>query len=363
MLEIANVNASPTFADYWNRFVVWLGDNSWELLTAAGVAAAIFIGLFAARSFIRYLLGGEAATGWRGIAENVVARTRGYFMVVAAIRAASMPLDLPERGEQVLNLLFVIAVALQCAVWVRALILGAIDERIGKQEQPRTLGTALSLIRVFVTVAVFLIAMIVILDNAGVNVTALIAGLGIGGIAIGLAAQGIFKDLFAALSIIFDRPFQKGDTITFGSGGAAFTGTVEDIGLRTTRLRALDGELVSVGNDKLLQDRVHNHAVQERRRGVLIYPLLPNAEADRIAELTGQIGGIVSDQPQASFDRASLVKISPASADVEIVFFMETGDFGLYAATRQAILLEVQRRAAALGIAPPAPAPTGVAAA
>jgi small-conductance mechanosensitive channel len=348
--------SSTNLTENWNRLLAWLGENSLELAMAAGGAVAVALALILVRGIVRHLLGGETATGWRGVAENVVHRTRGYFLIVLGIRLATFPLDLPEKAEGAINLLFVIAAALQGAVWARALILGAIGMRIGAREEHRTLGTAMGLIRVLVTVAVFLIALIVILDNVGVNVTGLVAGLGIGGIAIGLAAQGIFKDLFAALSIIFDRPFQKGDTITFGSGGAAFTGTVEDIGLRTTRLRALDGEMVAVGNDKLLQDRVHNHAVQQRRRAVLTYNLTPNADADLIDRLIAHIEQIVRAQPQVSYDRVNLVKLTLASADLEIVFFMETADFATFAATRQMVLLEVQRRAVELNIGPPPPA-------
>ena len=129
----------------------------------------------------------------------------------------------------------------------------------------------MAIIRVLVSVALFAIAGILILDNLGVNVTALVAGLGIGGIAIGLAAQGIFSDLFAALSILFDKPFKKGDTIRYDNS----TGTVERIGLKTTRLRSLTGEQLIMANTKLLEREIHNlaagqgaadHAVSRRRR-------------------------------------------------------------------------------------------------
>ena len=118
----------------------------------------------------------------------------------------------------------------------------------------------MSIIRVLVSVAAFALALIVILDNLGVNVTTLIAGLGIGGIAIGLAAQGIFSDLFAALAIVFDRPFRRGDTINYGGrvdqGGT--TGTVERIGLKSTRIRSRTGEMVVMANTKLLENELTN---------------------------------------------------------------------------------------------------------
>ena len=142
----------------------------------------------------------------------------------------------------------------------------------------------MALIRVLVSVALFAIAIIVILDNLGVNVTALVAGLGIGGIAIGLAAQGIFSDLFAALAIMFDKPFRRGDTIRYGTT----TGTVERIGLKTTRLRALTGEQVIMANTKLLEQEIHNLAEAKVRRITLPFGLTyqtPPETLERLPEI------------------------------------------------------------------------------
>ena len=136
-----------------------------------------------------------------------------------------------------------------------------ICRRVAIEAGSGTLANAMAIIRVLVSVALFAIAIILILDNLGVNVTALVAGLGIGGIAIGLAAQGIFSDLFAALSILFDKPFKKGDTIRYDQS----TGTVERIGLKTTRLRSLTGEQLIMANTKLLEREIHNLAAAPRR--------------------------------------------------------------------------------------------------
>ncbi len=113
-------------------------------------------------------------------------------------------------------------------MWARELVLGIIEHRAGGLEANSGLGSAIGIIRLLVTIAIFSIAIVVVLDNLGVNVTGLVAGLGIGGIAIGLAAQGIFDDLFSALSIIFDKPFRRGDSIRWDTT----SGTVENIGLK-----------------------------------------------------------------------------------------------------------------------------------
>src|SRR3546814_10502041 len=131
-----------------------------------------------------------------------------------------------------------IATAFEGAVWLLELVLGLLERRAGAGASGETLANATGIIRLIVTFVLFAIAAVVVLDNLGVNVTGLVAGLGIGGIAIGLAAQGIFSDLFAALSIIFDKPFLKGETINYDQT----TATVERIGLKSTRLRAITGE-------------------------------------------------------------------------------------------------------------------------
>ena len=344
----------------WRRLIDWFGDHYAEILTAGAIGIVIVLGLIGLRGVIRRLLGGPQATGWRKVAEGVVARTYLFFIVMAAAKIVSEQTVMPHRLADAIDFLFIVAAALQVAIWTRALIVGAIERRIGEGETGRNLSTAMGIIRALVTAGAFLIAIIVILDNVGVNVTGLVAGLGIGGIAIGLAAQGIFKDLFAALAIIFDRPFRVGDTISFG-GPTGSTGTVEHIGLKTTRLRSLDGELIAVGNDKLLLDRIHNHAQQQRRRGVMTISVLPDTRPDLLDALPREIETIVSAQKRATFDRAHAAKIGLSSIDYEIVFFVEAGEFAALAQARHEIIVAVARRMTELGIefTPPPAAAVG----
>ncbi len=200
--------------------------------------------------------------GWRTVIGRILAKTSLAFMVIAAADVVATYADLPRRAAHLVDIGFTIAFALQGAIWGRELILGLIGRRVAEEKGSGSLGNAMAIIRVFVSVALFAIAGILILDNLGVNVTALVAGLGIGGIAIGLAAQGIFSDLFAALSILFDKPFKKGDTIRYDQS----TGTVERIGLKTTRLRSVTGEQLIMANTKLLEREIHNLAQAKARR-------------------------------------------------------------------------------------------------
>ena len=200
--------------------------------------------------------------GWRNVIGRVLARTGLLFMIFAAAELVSSYAALPHPAAGLIHIAFVVAFAIQGAVWGRELILGVIGRKVAEEQGSGSLANAMAIIRVLVSVALFAIAGVLILDNLGVNVTALVAGLGIGGIAIGLAAQGIFSDLFAALSILFDKPFKKGDIIRYDQS----TGTVERIGLKTTRLRSLTGEQLVMANTKLLEREIHNLAAARARR-------------------------------------------------------------------------------------------------
>ena len=215
------------------------------------------------------------ASGWRSVIGRVLAKTSLAFMVFAAADVVATYADLPRRAARLIDIVFTIAFALQGAIWGRELILGLIGRTVADEKGSGSLGNAMAIIRVLVSVALFAIAGILILDNLGVNVTALVAGLGIGGIAIGLAAQGIFADLFAALSILFDKPFKKGDTIRYDQS----TGTVERIGLKTTRLRSITGEQLIMANTKLLEREIHNLAQAKARRITLYLAVGGDASA------------------------------------------------------------------------------------
>jgi small-conductance mechanosensitive channel len=192
----------------------------------------------------------------------------------------------------------------------------------------------------------FAVALVVILDNLGVNVTGLIAGLGIGGIAIGLAAQSIFADLFAALAILFDKPFRRGDTITFGTT----TGTVSAIGLKTTRLTSVTGEEVVMSNARLLDQQIQNWAPLERRRVLMNFGIVYQTAPEMLARVGLEVKEIVAAQPLASFDHCQPWQFSPSSIDYELVFHIETGSGDDFVNTRAAIMLAMIRVFAELGI-------------
>jgi small-conductance mechanosensitive channel len=268
----------------------WLAQNRDGLLLGLAVGLGLVAAMLLVRSYGQRVVARDPeATGWRAVAGRVLAKTGLWFMVFAAADAVATYADLPRRLAHIIDIGFTIAFAIQGAIWGRELILGLIGRRVAA-DKGSGLASAMAIIRVLVSVALFAIAGILILDNLGVNVTALVAGLGIGGIAIGLAAQGIFSDLFAALSILFDKPFKKGDTIRYDNS----TGTVERIGLKTTRLRSMTGEQLIMANTKLLEREIHNLAEARARRFTLhlavggeasVRPLRPFRSRERRTDL------------------------------------------------------------------------------
>jgi small-conductance mechanosensitive channel len=260
-------------------------------------------------------------------------------MIAAALDMVATYAAVPARIERLLDILFTIAFALQGAIWGRELILGAITRKSGEDPTETAVGNAIAVIRVLVSVTLFAIALIVILDNLGVNVTGLVAGLGIGGIAIGLAAQGIFSDLFAALSILFDKPFKRGDVIQFDQT----TGTVERIGLKTTRLRSVNGEQVVMANTKLLEREIHNFAAGGSRRSSLPFGLVYQTSPDELEKVPSLAKAAVESRKGCSFVRCSLLGFGPSSLDFELIFDSRTTDANKAAADRTAVALAILR--------------------
>jgi len=324
-----------------DRFTGWFEANREGLLIGVAVGAV----LVAVMLLLRTL--GERAVqrdphgmGWRAVIGRVLAKTSILFMVFAAADAVSTYADLPHKAARLIDIGFVIAFALQGAVWGRELIIGVIGRKVAEEQGSGALGNAMAIIRVLVSVALFAIAGILILDNLGVNVTALVAGLGIGGIAIGLAAQGIFSDLFAALAILFDKPFKKGDTIRYDQS----TGTVERIGLKTTRLRSLSGEQLVMANTKLLEREIHNMAAAKARRMTLYFAVGIDTAAAKFACLQEAADAAVASRATCKLVRCAANGVGSGGIAFELVYEDRSLDNNKNAENRSAILLDLIER-------------------
>ncbi|MEO8403397.1 MAG: mechanosensitive ion channel domain-containing protein [Chitinophagaceae bacterium] len=192
-------------------------------------------------------------------------------------------------------------------------------------------------ILLIVNIIIWIIGAIFLVDNLGYNITTIITGLGIGGIAIALAAQAILADLFSYLVIFFDKPFETGDFIIIGDK----MGTVEYIGIKTTRLRALSGEQLIVSNTDLTNSRVQNYKRMEKRRVVYSIGVVYETSPDKLKSIPATIKKIVEVQPDTQFDRTHFTGFGDFSLTFEVVYYILSADYNLYMDRQQAINLAI----------------------
>jgi small-conductance mechanosensitive channel len=308
---------------YWDALTIWVQTNYVELGIAVVAAIIVFVALsWLKRIAAKIARASEHRAHLKSIIARTLARTSKFFRVMVAIELVNQMANAPAALTQTVDILFTIAIVIQVAIWLREIILGLIERRAGEGiHEHETLQSAMVLIRLLVSFALFAVAAIVVLDNLGVNVTGLVAGLGVGGIAIGLAAQGIFSDLFAAISIIFDKPFRRGDTVSYDNTVAR----VEVIGMKSTRLRALTGEEKIISNSKLLEKEITNNTLTLYRRVTFVLTLVyqtPPALARRVPDILRA----AVEANGAQFIRAGFNNFAPSSLDFHLVFDIESDD-------------------------------------
>jgi small-conductance mechanosensitive channel len=184
------------------------------------------------------------------------------------------------------------------------------------------------------------------LDNLGINITAFVAGLGIGGIAVALATQKILGDIFASLSIVLDKPFVLGDFIVVQD----HMGTVEHIGLKTTRLRSLTGEQLIISNSDLLDSRIQNFKRMQERRVLFTINVPYETSHEKVAKVSGILKNVVENRKEIRFDRAHLKQFTPSGIEFEVVYYVLQAEFNVYMDIQQEMNLELFKRFESEGI-------------
>jgi small-conductance mechanosensitive channel len=315
--------------------------EDWLLLVLALVATAMLLG--GARWLIAWRverMAGRTLTWVEQVITNVLERTRGYFLFALALYLAARLIGWDERGLDFTAGLFTLAFLLQSGRWITGLITLWI-ERYKRQhiEVDAASVTSMQALGFLARIAVWSIIGLMLLDNLGFDVTALVAGLGIGGIAIGLAVQNILGDLFASLSIVLDKPFVIGDMLAVGDD----LGTVEYIGLKSTRVRSLSGEQIVFSNGDLLSSRVRNYRRMTERRVVFPFGVTYDTPHDTLEAIPGLVREIVEGGevalPPVRFDRAHFKRFGDSSLDFEAVYYVLDPDYGRFMDVQQAINL------------------------
>ncbi|MDQ2930120.1 MAG: mechanosensitive ion channel family protein [Gemmatimonadota bacterium] len=330
-----------------NTLTVWI--------IAVSTFAVVFALLFLVRTLIARRAKKRAVppSHIQQLFELTCRRTRPYFILIIALWAGSLDLTLNPHHEHVWHLFVMVGVLLQVGMWAGGWVQFWSERIADHRAADAGARMSINVVAIALRVTLWLILLLVILANLGINITALVTGLGIGGIAIALAVQNILGDLFAALSIVLDKPFLVGDAISVGDA----SGTVEHIGLKSTRLRSVTGELIIISNGDLLKSRIRNFRGQEKRLVILKFGIEYDTAPEKLARVPLIIRAAVEKEKSAKFDRSNITTFGIFAILTETVYSLNGVSYGEYMDAQQRINLEIygQLAAAEIEIAHQAP--------
>jgi small-conductance mechanosensitive channel len=306
-----------------------------NLMLVLGIAVISYIILRMAMSFlitrsITWLASSKGRLARYG--SEVFKHTSRLLIAAMALQIGLALVDLgPEWDSRVSHIWFLV-LALQVGLWADAAIAlwkaDTIEQKVDRENQ-----LTVTIISLLIRTSLWAVVFLSILANLGVNITALVASLGIGGIAIALALQTLLGDLFASASIGVDKPFKTGDFVVFND----VAGTIEYIGLKTTRIRSLSGEQIVCGNTNLLQQTIHNFKRMDQRRVVFFLSISFRTPVVKARQIPGLIKEIIESIEKTRFDRAHLFKFDDYSMRFEIVYFVLSSDYTIYMDIQQQI--------------------------
>ncbi len=320
------------------------GNTVGRWLTAAGVAVVVYsvlwlVGKVGVRRLAAFST--RTRTDVDDLVTEVLGKTRTTILLLLAAYAGSLSLSLPDRLQAILRHVAFIAAAIQIGIWLSA-ALGLSIERYRARviaEDPES-ATGLRAIGYIGRGIIWVIVLLVMFDNVGVDVTTLVAGLGVGGIAVALAVQGILGDVFASLSIIFDKPFLVGDFVRVGDS----TGSVENIGIKTTRLRSLSGEQLVISNSDMLGSRIQNFGRMYERRAAFTLGVTYDTPREKLARIPEMVRQAIEAEEGVRFDRAHFKEFGAYSLNIDAVYYVLSPEYARYMDIQQRINLEISRR-------------------
>jgi len=329
-------------------------DIGWTNAAFAIAAAVIsFVLIHAAVLLFRRRLdklSGEAAQRpIVDVLQHTLARTSNVAILATSLLIGASVLDLPPPWDQRIGHLWFITLGAQLAVWLHRAI-GVTARRYfrihGRNKENEQVTVAHTLMIWALQWSVWTVFLLAMLSNLGINVTTFVASLGIGGVAVALAVQNILGDLFASLSIAVDKPFEVGDFVSVPE----FSGTVEHVGLKTTRIRALSGEQIVIANAELLRKVVHNFKRMNTRRVQFTLRINPNTPPELAARVPPRLSSIIEGRDKVRLDHVNLTVLDQNYIEYEIVYNLSDADFSLFLKTQQQVLLETMQMCRELGI-------------
>ena len=316
-----------------------LSETLW--INMAIVVAAAFVSYLVLQTVLKVVtsrlrkLSKGSPSGFAGMVAEMLSRTSQLLLIAMSLLIGLKFAELPVRWEAAMSHGWFIALAVQIALWLDTAVHLWMDSltRDGKARNPVTT----TIIGIMLRLVVWTMMLLSILANLGVDITAMVASLGVGGIAIALAVQTLLSDVFASLSIGIDKPFEIGDFVVFGD----IAGNIEHIGLKTTRIRSLSGEQVVCANADLLAQTIHNYKRMNTRRIVFKFGISYKTPADKLREISRLVRRIIDGIEMAKFDRAHFFAFDTSQLTFEVVYIMQTADYNAYMDVQEEINLRL----------------------
>ena len=249
----------------------------------------------------------------------LIGNTKQILFFAVALDAAQQSLTLPDRVQRIVSNTALILILIQVGLWAGRSVRFYLEMKELERGADRVFAGSLDIINFVARMLIWSLLILVGLDNLGVNITALLAGLGVGGVAVALALQNVLGDLFASLSITLDKPFVIGDNLVID----AFIGKVEHIGIKTTRLRSDSGEQIILSNADILKSRVRNFGRLSEQRILATIRLGFDTPTDKLKALPQLLEKVVREHPQARFERCHLKTLAESSFQFELSYFVQ----------------------------------------
>lgn len=308
-----------------------------DVVIAAAVTVLSYVTIrFLLQAVARHLQRRSAHKGAHAVGyylSSILQHTQRTLIALFALLLGLKAATLPPAWSATLSHGWFLVLAVQAALWLDHGIREWV-RNMARADSNRNPVTTL-LISIMLRILVWSVMGLSVLANLGVNITALVAGLGVGGIAVALAVQTLLSDMFASLAIGIDKPFELGDFVVFGD----VAGNIEHIGLKTTRIRSLSGEQIVCANAELLAQVVRNYKRMETRRVEFRFGITYDTDADKIRAVTRLVEQVIRNQPEARFDRAHFLAFDEQRLTIEVVYIVLSADYNRYMDIQQEINL------------------------
>lgn len=329
---------------FGNPLIDWAYALGLGLLT---FAALLFVRRQLTRGARRYAAGAELPRGVR-LVSVLVEKTQIFPLLALSLIVGSKYLDLGPRAEKITTAVIVVQIALQIGIWLSAAVRFYLAEQ-QLHASDRNTATITTIVQFVANVVIWSLVLLGVLDNLGFEVKALLTGLGIGGIAVALAVQNVLGDLLASVSIALDKPFGVGDALNLDNG---YVGTVEAIGIKSTRLRSLSGEQIVMPNSELVKARIRNYGRMQERRIVFTFGVTYGTSREQLTAIPGIVKSAIADlgQGRTRFDRAHFMNFGDSALNFEVVYFVTTPDYNQYMDIQQAVNLRLVEEFESRGI-------------